>query len=261
LHLSGLANCHEPCWPNATASPWLEYGARPVNVVRTDGTLAERLEFGSSPPIRAHNREYVGFVQDRWILRPTLALDLRVRYEDERVADARLMASRAGFAWAPSADATVIRGGAGLFYGAVPLNIRSFGGYPSRTITRFASDGVTAVQVVSFTPVLESVDTTLPPSTADPDDQSAFAPESLTWNVQVDRTVHTWLVVRANVMSSHSRNLSTSSGLSVRLKERVSWCSALPGVRRIARSRSPDGSAPRPTPSPSRTPAPAPGAT
>src|SRR5205814_5913463 len=43
----------------------LNYAARPVNITRADGTLAERIIFHSVRLIQTGNREYVGFAQDR----------------------------------------------------------------------------------------------------------------------------------------------------------------------------------------------------
>ena len=53
-------------------SDLLSYDARPVRIVRDDGTLAETIEFGSQPPrrIMAKNNEYSAFVQDRWRVKP-----------------------------------------------------------------------------------------------------------------------------------------------------------------------------------------------
>src|SRR5205085_3715891 len=116
----------------------LNYAARPVNITRADGTLAERIIFHSVRLIQTGNREYVGFAQDRLLVRPNLSFDVGLRIENQQIADEQNPAPRAGFAWAPfKGDRTVVRGGIGLFYDKVPLNIRSFARSPSRTITRF----------------------------------------------------------------------------------------------------------------------------
>jgi hypothetical protein len=179
-----------------------------VNVVRGDGTLSEQIEFDSAPTIRARNREYVGFAQDRWSFGNRLSLDIGLRYEDQRIADAALVAPRMGFAWSPMSDgATVVRGGIGLFYDKVPLNIRSFARYPTRTVTWYEADGLTPIGSLRYRNVLvDAVEI----STFDPRKafaQTEFVPENLTWNLQVDRTVSPWLVVRANVVSSQTSGL------------------------------------------------------
>jgi hypothetical protein len=192
-----------------SSSSRLDYRARPVDVTRADGTLAERIEFDAASRIHNTNQENVGFVQDRWSVTDHLAFDLGVRYEDQRIADATLFAPRAGFAWSPPADgSTVIRGGVGLFFDKVPLNTRSFPQYPARTVTRYAADGVTVLERRRYTNVLVDAaggqDVTLARATSD---ATEFVPQSLTWNLQLDRTFRPWLAARANIVSSHSENL------------------------------------------------------
>jgi carboxypeptidase family protein/TonB-dependent receptor-like protein len=192
-----------------SSSSRLDYRARPVNVVRGDGTLARRIAFDQAPPIRASNQELVGFAQDRWSMGGRVTIDLGVRFEDQRVADATVIAPRAGFAWTPSVDgSTVIRGGVGLFFDKVPLNIRSFAHYPARTMTRYGRDGVTVIDRRHVTNLLvdavdgPEVDPTVP--TVIP---TEFVPENLTWNLQVDRTFTAWMAARASFVTSHSHNL------------------------------------------------------
>src|SRR5207237_6290349 len=161
----------------------LNYAARPVNILREDDTLAERIVFRGVRPIQAENREYVGFAQDRLFLRPNLSFDLGLRYEDQRIGKESNFAPRAGFAWSPfKSGRTVWRGGVGLFYDKVPLNIRSFARYPSRTVTRYAADGVTVIDSHHYFNVL--VDT----SPIEPLDfrrkagaDAGFVPENLKW--------------------------------------------------------------------------------
>ncbi len=186
----------------------LDYSARPVNIVREDGTLAYRIEFDPGRTILASNHEYVAFAQDRWTVREGLALDVGVRFEDQQLADATLIAPRAGFAWSPFADGrTVVRGGVGVFFDKVPLNIRSFARYPWRTVTRFDTDGTSVLERIRYRNVLvDAVEaTTFDPRLAA--DQTEFVPHNMTWNVQMDRTIAPWLAVRANVVSSRTDNL------------------------------------------------------
>jgi hypothetical protein len=192
-----------------SSSSRLDYQARPVNVVRANGTLARRTVFDAASPIRASNQEIVGFAQDRWSVGGRLAIDLGVRYEDQRVADATVIAPRAGFAWSPTANgATVVRGGIGLFYDKVPLNIRTFAQYPARTLTRYAADGTTVLDRRRFTNLLvDAVDGPVLDPTLPTDAPTEFVPENMTWSLQVDRTFRPWLAARVNLVASHSNNL------------------------------------------------------
>jgi hypothetical protein len=186
----------------------MAFDARPVNITREDGTLAERIVFRNSPQIRAHNREYVGFVQDRWLARPNLSFDVGLRFEDQRIAQETNLAPRAGFAWSPfKGERTVIRGGVGLFYDKVPLNIRSFPRYPARTVTTFAADGTTVLASVQFNNVLVSTAPIEPLDFTRSNRDAGFVPENLKWNVQVDQTVTPWLMLRANFTDSHTEHI------------------------------------------------------
>jgi len=187
----------------------LNYGGRPVNITRENGTLAERIVFRGVKPIQAANREYVGFVQDRLLVHSNLSFDLGLRFEDQRIADENNLTPRAGFAWSPfKGDRTIFRGGVGLFYDRVPLNIRSFARYPSRTVTRYAGDGVTVIDSHHFVNVL--VDT----APVEPLDfrkrsskDAGFVPENLKWNIQLDQVIAPWLDLRANLTASHTDHI------------------------------------------------------
>jgi hypothetical protein len=187
----------------------LNYSARPVNVLREDGTLAERIVFRGVLPIQAANREYVGFAQDRLLVRPNLSFDLGLRLEDQRIGPESNLAPRAGFAWSPfKSDRTVLRGGIGLFYDKVPLNIRSFARYPSRTVTQYAADGVTVIDsrhyfnVLVDTPPIEPLDFRTRAG-----GEAGFVPENLKWNVQLDQVVAQWLDLRANLTGSRTDHI------------------------------------------------------
>ena len=183
------------------------YLARPVNIVRGDGTLAERITFRAAARIRVNNWEYVGFVQDRWLIRPNLSFDLGLRYENQRIANEHNLAPRAGFAWSPfNGDQTVIRGGIGIFYDKVPLNIRSFNRYPSRTVTRYGPDGLTVIDSRGFTNVLVDTAPIAPLDFRFSNRDAGFVPRNLTWNIQLDQIVSPWLTLRTNLVESRTTN-------------------------------------------------------
>lgn len=176
----------------------LDYAARPVNIVGSSGTLLERITFDTVPTIVASNRTYASFAQDRVTLRPNLTVDLGARFEMQRLADeGAIVAPRAGFAWSPHpGGATTIRGGVGLFYDKIPLNVVSFPLYPARTITRYASDGITSADSTRVSQVL------LAPDPNGADNPSLPVPRNLTWNLQVDRRFTPWFATSADVIDS-----------------------------------------------------------
>jgi hypothetical protein len=186
----------------------LSFQANPVNVVRADGTLARRVVFAPGQPIAAANREATAFLQDRWTLTNSFSVDLGLRFENQDIADPHLVVPRAGFAWSPGANAaTVIRGGIGLFYDKVPLNIRSFAQYPSRTITRYAADGVTVLDSLVYQNVLTDAEQPRMVNNKPVADETAFVPENLTWNLQVDHSFSKNLALRANYTNSQTNNI------------------------------------------------------
>ena len=102
--------------------------------------------------------------------------------------------------------ATIVRGGIGLFYDEVPLNIRSFSSYPARTVTFYDAAGIAVDRLRYRNVLVDAVEI----KTFDPRkslEQTEFVPENLTWNLRVDRSETPWLAWRANLMSSHTSNL------------------------------------------------------
>src|SRR5215813_2123361 len=193
--------------PNSVSNR-MNFSARPVNIVRGDSSRAERITFDAASQIRVSNREYTGFAQDRWMMRSNLSLDLGLRYENQQISSEQNWAPRAGFAWSPVAnDRTVIRGGIGLFYDKVPLNIRAFNHYPARVVTRYAADGVTIVERHRFKNVLVDTAPVLPLDFRHSSNDAGFVPENLTWNAQVDQIVSSQLSFRANLIGSQTRNI------------------------------------------------------
>jgi hypothetical protein len=167
----------------------LDYAARPVNIARADGTLAERIVFDSASLIRVSNREYTGFIQDRLLVRPNLSFDLGLRYENQSIANQTNFAPRFGVAYSPfNGDGTIIRGGVGL-YDKVPLNIRGFAQYPARTVTTYAADGVTALETRRFVNVLVDSAPIAPLDFRRSNADAGFVPENLTANIQLDQIV------------------------------------------------------------------------
>ena len=188
----------------------LRYGARPVRIVRADGSLSELIEFGARPSRRilTTNNEYSAFVQDRWLVKPNLSIDLGLRFEDQRIAHEDNLVPRAGFAWSPNhSDRTVVRGGVGLFYDKVPLNIRGFSRYPERTVTSYGADGQTVISRIHFENVLVSSKPIAPLDFRNSDRDAGFVPLNLTWNLELDQTVSRRILFRANFINSRTRHI------------------------------------------------------
>ncbi len=117
---------------------------RAVQVVRRNGTIGQLIEFAGDGELRQRQNEYSAFVQDKWTLDGRVTLDLGLRFDRDQIGASNNFAPRFGFVILPTdSERTVVRGGVGLFYDKIPLNIGAFEQYQNFSITTFAPDGVT----------------------------------------------------------------------------------------------------------------------
>jgi hypothetical protein len=129
----------------------------------------------------------VFFAQDNWQLHPRFALDLGIRIEhDSLSSDSLYAAPRIGFVFAPTRDErTAIRGGVGIFYDKIPLNVAVFPEIPAQTITQFAPDGISIVRpATTYTHVIATPNGAL------------RVPDSLGATLQFDRQLRRNLLLR-----------------------------------------------------------------
>jgi hypothetical protein len=164
----------------------------PVTIARENGTTYQQLNFAGSGTLRQSQNELSLFVQDKWQINRRLVLDLGIRYDRDEIAKKNNFAPRAGVVILPTdSDRTVIRGGVGLFYDKIPLNVGAFNQYQSQIVTTFANDGVT----VTDGPRLFR--NTLP--------EGLKNPYSIAWNVQVDHQVTPRLLLRFGYEERNTR--------------------------------------------------------
>ena len=157
--------------------------SNPVSIVRANGTTHELIEFAGEGVLDREQNEYSAFVQDKWIVNSRLVFDLGLRYDRDGIGKNNNFAPRLGFVVTPTdSDRTVVRGGVGLFYDKIPLNVGSFEQYQSRVVTTFADDGVTPIDGPRL--FLNSA----------PDELKN--PYSLAWNLQLDHQVNPRLLLR-----------------------------------------------------------------
>ena len=160
---------------------------QPVRVLREDGTLSSVIAFDAALASRAATNELALFAQDNWQIHPRFTLDLGVRLDrDNLSAEPLNVAPRAGFVFAPTRDnRSAIRGGFGVFFDKIPINVGIFPDIPAQTITRYAADGSTIVNgPATFTHVVSTTDGGL------------RVPYSLGWSLQFDRELRPGLLLR-----------------------------------------------------------------
>ncbi|MCM3871362.1 MAG: TonB-dependent receptor, partial [Pyrinomonadaceae bacterium] len=165
----------------------------PVQVVRANGTLSQLIEFVGDGALQLRQNEYSAFVQNKWSLNGRVTFDLGLRFDRDQIGGRNNFAPRFGFAFLPtSSERTVVRGGVGLFYDKIPLNVGAFEQYQSQLVTTFASDGVTAVDGPRlFRNTSPNV--------------GLRNPYSLAANVQIDHQITERLLLRVGYEERHTR--------------------------------------------------------
>jgi carboxypeptidase family protein len=148
--------------------------SHPVEIVRENGTLSQEITFTGSGLLDRHRTALRGFGQDSWTVSPRLTAQFGARYDYDSFTGDVNVAPRGSFTAAVTDDGrTVVRGGAGVFYDPIPLNVAGFDQMQEHATISFESDGVTP----AGPPVL------MPNVVA----SALHTPRSINWNVELDR--------------------------------------------------------------------------
>lgn len=158
--------------------------SQPVRIIRANGTTSQVISFMGEGRLQRNNGEYAAFVQDKWTLSQRVTLDYGLRYDRDGIGKESNFAPRLGFVISPFAGArTIVRGGVGLFYDKIPLNVGVFEQYQNLVLTTFAPNGLTPVSG--------------PRRLRNEVENNDFKnPYSLAWNLQVDQEVSERLLLR-----------------------------------------------------------------
>ncbi len=178
--------------------------SHPIELLRQDGSLAEQIEFQGDHRLHARDTEIAEFVQDHWALNDRLALDLGGRLSSQSLGRSAAFAPRAALVWAPSADRkTIIRAGAGLFNGRVPMLAADFLDYPTRVTSFYNPAGalIDSLTLQNAYVAMEPNRGLIPVRSLD------TSPRNTTWNVEVDREIRRNLVVRTSYLYSRTNDL------------------------------------------------------
>jgi hypothetical protein len=184
-----------------------QFTYRSANILDDLGRIRQRIAFTNQSPFNRTDTEVTAYVQDHWSLAPTFAVDYGGRVEHQRLATSLRVAPRAGFAWSPFGQRSVLRAGYGLFYDHLPLDIYTFARYPLRTITDYAPDGSIIGTPVENINVIG--DSRGPRSFFVNGRQvaGAFSPRGSTLNLQVEASVTKWFRLRGEFLDNQSVGL------------------------------------------------------
>lgn len=153
----------------------------PVEIFGVADFPLERIQFGPTANFFLDQNETSWFFGDKWAVSNRLTFDLGLRFDRDSITDSVSPAPRAGFILALTKDSkTLLKGGAGLFYDRVPLNIVAFSDLPARTVVALDPLGNT----LSSTAYLNVVPNGLQ------------NPRSQVWNLEIDREVMHNLLLR-----------------------------------------------------------------
>jgi Carboxypeptidase regulatory-like domain/TonB dependent receptor/TonB-dependent Receptor Plug Domain len=164
-----------------------------VRILRADGTRNQQFDFVGSGQLSRNQTQFLGFFEDTWTLNRRLKVDYGMRYDRNNVTSENNLAPRVGFAFLPLLDgSTVVRGGIGLFYDDVDMNVATFTQLQDRVLTRFGPDGeeIVGVPQIQRLALLDS---------------KLRTPHSVNWNIQVDREWIKNLFVRVGYQQRQGR--------------------------------------------------------
>ncbi|HXM93047.1 MAG TPA: TonB-dependent receptor [Candidatus Dormibacteraeota bacterium] len=182
----------------------------PVEIRDAQGHLLKQITFSGPGLFDQTDTEASIYAQDHWLPISSLAFDFGARVENQGATHTQRLAPRAGAAWTPfHGGSTVVRGGFGIYYDRVPLNVFAFSRSPQQVITTYGPNGAIVDGPRLFQNLAESVPQKRFPLIDSNNAASNFAPYSKTWNIEVEQTVVRRLRLRVNYLSSVSDGVIT----------------------------------------------------
>lgn len=181
--------------------------SHPVQILRTDGSSAERIDFSGPGNLSANDTSIAGFGQDHWIFNNRLAATLGLRYFGETNGAAVNFAPRLGVVYALDQSAkTILQGGIGMFYDRTPMLAADFANNPIRVVTPLDLTGSPMGPSVAYLNECARVSSVGPQVFPDCSGLGS-TPRNLTWRAQVSRRFTKKLTARVGTLYSHTTRL------------------------------------------------------
>src|SRR5437764_628733 len=179
--------------------------SHPLELLRQDGSVAERIDFQGAGLLSASDAEVAEFNQDHWILNSHLTLSFGARLTTQSIGRDAAFAPRIGAAYSLNEGKTVIRAGAAEVYGHVPLLAADFTSNQARVLSFFDSSGALMGQPVVL--VNSYLVSGAPPSAPGVPRDPGSSPRTFSWNVVLEHQVRKNLNLRASYLDSHTVDL------------------------------------------------------
>jgi len=179
--------------------------SHPLELLRQDGSVAERIDFQGAGLLSASDAEVAEFIQDHWILNSHLTLSFGARLTTQSIGRDAAFAPRIGAAYSLNEGKTVIRAGAAEVYGHVPLLAADFTSNQARVLSFFDSSGALMGQPVVL--VNSYLVSGAPPSAPGVPRDPGSSPRTFSWNVVLEHQVRKNLNLRASYLDSHTVDL------------------------------------------------------
>jgi hypothetical protein len=156
-----------------------------IDVLGADGRLLKRITFRGEGQLDASDVTSSGYVQDHWQVSSRLALDLGLRFDHDAMLGESHLSPRTAFSLALDTNGqTLLKGGWGLFFDQVFLQVDAFGQFQQRIEQDFngTADAPASAPVVFENRV----------------DGELEEPTSKVWNVEFDQQLGASVLFRVN---------------------------------------------------------------
>ena len=165
-----------------------------VRILRADGTRSQQFDYEGNGRLSRNKTQFLAYFEDKWTLNRRLTFEYGVRYDRDNIASENNISPRISFAFLPRVDGrTVVRGGIGIFYDDINLNVATFSQLQDRILSRFGPDGLQ----VTGSPERQRFEFT---------GAKLRTPRSVNWNLEFDREWLKNLFVRVGYQQRQARH-------------------------------------------------------